>query len=104
MAIVITLFLFFSSSSLGGWDEISASFGFASEMSLWTPDDDFSSDNTVGPRSLKRSQRGKSSLKSLAAANKPARTLSVIVRIRETPLISPYSKSSLYQQVNVYRI
>jgi hypothetical protein len=99
----ITLFLFFSSSSMGSFEELSASFDADSQTSLWTLDSDFSSE-TARRRSLKRSQRSKSSSKSLPAVDKAARAISLVVRIREASFISQSSKSSVYQQINVYRI
>jgi hypothetical protein len=103
ITIGITLFLFFLSSSLGSLEQLSARFDADSQTSLWTLDDDFSSENARGRRSLKRSQRGKSSLNSLRGVEKPASAISRIVRMRES-FISHYSKSSVYQQINVYRI
>jgi hypothetical protein len=100
----ITLLLFFSSSSLGGLEELSAGFDADSQTSVWTLDGDFSAENALGRRALKRSQRGKSSVKSLPAVDKPTRAISLIVRIRETSFISHYLKSNVYQQINVYRI
>jgi hypothetical protein len=104
ITIGITLFLFFASSSLGSLEQLSASFDADSQASVWTLDNDLSSENARGRRALKRSQRGKSSLKSLPAIDKPARAIFLIVRIRETSFISPLSNSSVYQQINVYRI
>jgi hypothetical protein len=100
----ITLFLFFSSSSLGSFEQLSAPFDADSQTSLWTLDTDFSCENTSRRRSQKRSQRGKSSLKSLPAVDKPARAISLFVRIREASFIYHSSKSSVYQQISVYRI
>jgi hypothetical protein len=100
----VTLFLFLGSSFLGGLEELSANFDADSQTFLWTLDDDSSSENTRGRRGLKRLQRGKSSLKSLLAVDKPARVVSLIIRIRETSSIYHFSKSSVYQQINVYRI
>ncbi len=99
-----TLFLFFASSSLGSPEQFSASFGADSQVSIWTLDHDFSSDNARSRRALKRSQRGKSSLKIFPIADKPSQGISLIVRIRETSFIAHFSNSSIYKQTNVYRI
>jgi hypothetical protein len=100
----ISLLLFLASSSLGSLEQISERLGVGSQSSLWTFDDDFSSDNARGRRSLKRPQRGKSSLKSFPVVDKPALVISPLLRIRETPCLPNFSKSSVYQQTNVYRI
>jgi hypothetical protein len=102
ITIGLILFLFFS-SSLRSLEQLSARFDADSQTSLWTLDDGFSSENARGRRSLKRSQRGKSSLNSLRGVEKPAPAVSLIVRVRES-VISHYSRSSVYQQINVYRI
>jgi hypothetical protein len=103
ITIGIALLFFFSSSSLGSLQQLSANLDGDSQTSLWALADDFSSENARGRRSLKRSQRGKSTLNSLRALDKPAPAISLIVQIRES-FISHCSKSSVYQQINVYRI
>jgi hypothetical protein len=100
----MTLFLFLSSSSLGSFEQFPAPFDADSQTSFWNLDSDFPSENASGRRSLKRTQRGKSSLKSLPAVDKPARAISLFVRKRETSFISHSSKWSVYQQISVYRI
>ena len=104
ITISITFFLFFSSSSLEAVEQLPASFEPDSQTSLWTLDHDFSSENARGRRALKRSQRGKSSLKSLPAVDKRARAISLIVRITETSFVPRSPKLSVHQKVNVYRI
>jgi hypothetical protein len=104
IVIGLTLIFFFASFSLGALEEISANFDADAQTSFWTFGHDFSSENAPGRRSLKRSQRGKSSLKSLAAADKPTRVISVIVPIREPWSFFPFSKSSVYKKLSVYRI
>jgi hypothetical protein len=99
----VSFFFFLWCSSLASLEQLSASIDADSETSLWTLADDFSSENARSRRSLKRSQRGKSSLNSLRAVDKPAPVISLIVQIRES-FISHCSKSSVYQQINVYRI
>ena len=100
----MTLFLFLGSSFLGGLEELAASFVADSQSFLWSLDDDLSSENARGPRSLKRSQRGKSSFKSLPAVDKPARETFLIAWIKETSFLLRSPKSSVYQRINVYRI
>jgi hypothetical protein len=84
-------------------EQLAVSFDADLQTSVWTSDDDFSAENAPGRRSLKRSQRGKSSPNGLRAVDKPMPAISPIVRIREA-FISRYSRSSVYQQINVYRI
>jgi hypothetical protein len=103
LAIGISLFLFFSSSSLGSLEQLSTSFGADSQTLLWTLDDDFSSKNAPGRRSLKRPQRGKSPLKQLARRGQTS-VCEVSYRPDEESFISRYSRSRVYQQINVYRI
>jgi hypothetical protein len=100
----ITLLLFFSSSSLESLEQLSAGFDADAQTSLWPLDNDSSSENARGRRSLKRSPRSKSSLKSLPALNNPTRAISPIVRIQEMTFISHPCKANVYQQTNVYRI
>jgi hypothetical protein len=104
ITISITLLLFFAVSSLEGLEQLSASLDADSQTSLWALENEFSSENATGRRSVKRSQRGKSSLKSLPAADKAAHALPLIVRMAEASLIPHSSKSRVYQQINVYRI
>jgi hypothetical protein len=103
ITIGITLFLFFSSSSVKSLEQLSARFDADSQESLWTLNDDLSSENARGRRPLKRPQRVKSSFNSLRGVEKTAPAISLIVRVRES-LISHYSRSSVYQQISVYRI
>jgi hypothetical protein len=120
------LLLFFSSSSLGGLEQLSLGRDADSQTSLsmlerdfsseiaarrslkrsqrGRSEDDVSSENPVNRRSLKRSQRGKPSLNSLPASDKPAHAISLIVPVGETSLVAHCAKSNVYQQINVYRI
>jgi hypothetical protein len=127
ITIGITLLLFFSSAFFGSWEGLSARFDPGSQTSLWAlenefslenrvkrralqrsqrseSEDDSSSESAVTRRALKRSQRGKPSLSSLPASNKPVHANSFLIPVRETPFIAHRSKSSVYQQINVYRI
>ena len=104
IVIGVTLFFFFASSFVGSVEELSAGFDADSQTSLWTLDNDSSSENARGRRSMKRSQRGKSSFKSLPAVDKRARAISLIVRITETSFVPRSPKLSVHQKVNVYRI
>jgi hypothetical protein len=130
LTVGVSLFLLFSTFSPGSLELLSTYIDADSQASFWTSDDDFSSERARGRRSAKRLQRGKSpsgsdddfssegvrgrrSVKrllrgkfmpsSLPAMDKPALTVSLIAGIRE-PFISPCSTSSVYQQINVYRI
>jgi hypothetical protein len=104
IVIGLTLFFFLASCSLGALRELSASFDADAQTSLWTFGNDFPSENAPGRRSLKRTQRGKSSLKSLAAVDKPRRVISLILRTGEPWSPFHFSKSSVYKKTNVYRI
>ena len=126
ITIGITLLLFFASSSLGSLDQSSVNSDAGSQTSLSVSDNDFSPENSVKRRELKRSPRSRSedefasesavfrrSLKrsprskpprsSLPAPDKPARATPLIVRVRVS-FISNSSNSRVYQQINVYRI
>jgi hypothetical protein len=102
--ISITFFLFFLSSSGDAVEQLSASFESGKQTSFWTVDNDFSSENARGSRFLKRLQRGKSSVKSLPSVDKPARETFLVAWVREISLVPHSPKSSVYQQINVYRI
>jgi hypothetical protein len=127
IAIGITLLLFFVSSSTGSWDEAAAIFDVESQASFWALEGEFSLENRLKRRILKRSQRGRSedegssesavvrralkrshrgkpSLSSLPASDRLNYANSPSVPVRETALIAHPSKSSVYQQINVYRI
>ena len=104
IGIGVTLFFFFASSFVGNLEELSAGFDVDSHASFWSLENDFSSENATGRRSLKRLKRGKSSLKSLPALEKTARIASTVIPIGEISFIPHSSKSSVYQQINVYRI
>ena len=104
IVIGVTLVFFFASSFGGSFEELSAGFDVDSHASIWTLENDFSAENATGRRSLKRLKRGKSSLKSLPALEKTARVASTITAIGEISFTSHCSKSSVYQQTNVYRI
>jgi hypothetical protein len=104
ITISLTLLIFFSFSSLASVEQLAPSFEGESPTSLWTEEKDFSSDSNRGRRVLKRSQRGKSSLKSLPKVDKPPTRIFLIYRIRQKSFASHFSKSSVYQQINVYRI
>jgi hypothetical protein len=99
----ITLFLFLASSALGSLEQFPASFGAHSEALLLTLEEDISSDNARGRRALKRSQRGKFSLKNLPLQDKPARVISSRVRTRATSFILYFSKSSISRQLSLTR-
>ena len=103
IAIGICLFLFVSSSSFVA-AEPGANFEHDSQTSFWTDDEDSSADANRARRTSKRSPRGKSSLKSLPSLNKPPRAISLADYLSETSLVPGFSKASVYQQINVYRI
>jgi len=104
LTISLALLIVFSFSSLASVEELALSLEGESQTSLWTDEKDLSSETNRGRRVLKRSQRGKSSLKSLPAVDKPAHALSLIVGMGEASFIPHPSKSRVYQQINVYRI
>jgi hypothetical protein len=91
-------------ASLGGAEQLLAAFDADAHASFIVLDGEFSGENARGRRALKRSPRGKSSLKSLPVFHEPARAIALIVRIRETSSGFRLSKSSVYQQIHVYRI
>jgi hypothetical protein len=103
IAVSICLFLFVSSSSFVA-AEPSTNFEDDSQTSFYSDDDESSADANRARRTFKRSPRGKSSLKSLSSLNTPPRVISLAVYLRETSLIPPLSKASVYQKINVYRI
>jgi hypothetical protein len=104
ISISLALSIFFSFSSLASVDELGPSFEGESQTSLWTDENDFSSETNRGRRVLKRSQRGRTSLKSLPKLNTPPSQVFFIGWIRQTPFLPHFSKSSVYKQINVYRI
>jgi hypothetical protein len=103
MAISICLFFFVSSSSFVA-AEPSPDFEQESQTSFWTGDEQSSPEANRARRISKRSPRGKSPLKSLPTLNTPPRVISLAVHLRETVLVPGFSKASVYQQINVYRI
>jgi hypothetical protein len=103
ITIAITLLLFLTSSWLGGLDQSAAALDGDSQTSIWSLEQDFFSDDARRRRPLKRSLRSKSSSNILHGMDKPAREISPTVRGRPS-FISHPSGSSVYQQINVYRI
>jgi hypothetical protein len=103
IVISICLFLFVSSSSFVA-AEPSPDFEQESQTSFWTGDEDSSSEANRARRISKRSPRGKSSLKSLSSLNRPPRAICIADYVSETSLVPHFSKSSVYQQIKVYRI
>jgi hypothetical protein len=85
-------------------EQLSASFDFNSQTSIWTVDNDFFAENARGRRALKRVQTGKSSFKTLPAVDKPARETFLIAWMKETSFSLRSPKLCVYQQINVYRI
>jgi hypothetical protein len=98
IAVGIALVLFFCSSLAGG-EQLSVVLDDDSRTSLWAFDHDFSSDSAFGRRS-QRSHRGKSPLTSLRAVDRPAPAIDSLSQ----RFIDPCRRSSVYQQINVYRI
>jgi hypothetical protein len=104
IAISLALLIFFSFSSLASVERIAPGFEAESQTSLWTDDKDPSIETNRGRRVLKRYQRGKSSLKSLPKLDKPPSKGFLFGWTRHASFVSHVSKSSVYQQINVYRI
>ena len=90
VTISLALLIFFSFSSLASVEQLTPSLEGESQTSLWTDEKDLSSETNRGRRVLKRSQRGKSSLKSLPAVDKPAYAFSLIVRMRRSIVHSSF--------------
>jgi hypothetical protein len=104
IAISLALLIFFPFSSLASVDQLTPSFEAESQTSLWTDDKDPSIETNRGRRVLKRSQRGKSSPNGLSKVAKPPSKIPLIGRLKQSPFVPHSSKSSVYQQINVYRI
>jgi len=102
IAVSICLILFVSSSSFAAEEE-AANFDPERQASISTDEKDSSSDANHARRILKRSPRGKSS-KSLPSLNRPPREIALMGWTSEASFASNFSKSSVYQQINVYRI
>jgi hypothetical protein len=103
IAISICLFFFASSSSFATGEQ-AANCDPVSQTSFSMDDEDSSADANRARRTSKRSPRGKSSAKSLPSLNKPPRAMSLADYLSETSLVPGFSKASVYQQINVYRI
>lgn len=104
ITISLALLIFFSFSSLATAEQLAFSFEGESQTALWADERDSSSEANHGRRVLKRSQRGRSSVKSLPKLDKPSAQIFLIGRIWQTSLAPYFSKASVYQQINVYRI
>ena len=103
IAISVCLFVFVSSSSFVA-AEPAVNFEHDSQTSFWADDEESSADANRTRRISKRSARGKSSLKSLPSLNSPLRAISLTDYLKGTYLFPGFSKASVYQQINVYRI
>jgi hypothetical protein len=103
IAISICLFLFVSSSSFATGEQAS-DFDPISQTSFSMDDEDSSADANRARRASKRSPRGKSSAKNLPSLNKPPRAISLADYLSETSVVPGFSKASVYQQINAYRI
>jgi len=104
ITISLVVLIFFSFSSVASVDELGPSFEGESQASLWTDEKEFSSETNHGRRVLKRSQRGRTPFKTLAKVDKPPSQVFLIGWIRQTSFLPHFFKSSVYQQINVYRI
>jgi len=102
IAISICLCLLVSSSSFAG--EEAPNFDPKPQTSISIDEKDFASDANHARRLLKRSPRGKSSSKSLPSLNRPPREIALMGWTSEASFAPNFSKSSVYQQINVYRI
>jgi hypothetical protein len=102
--ISFAILIFFSFSSLAAVDQLALSFEGEPHTALWADERDSSSAANHGRRVLKRSQRGRSSVKSLPKVDKSAAQIFFISRIRQISFAPRLSKSSVYQQISVYRI
>jgi hypothetical protein len=103
IAISICLCLFVSSSSFATGEE-APNFDPKPQTSISIDEKDFASDANHARRLLKRSPRGKSSSKSLPSLNRPPREIALMGWTSEASFAPNFSKSSVYQQINVYRI
>jgi hypothetical protein len=103
IAISICFFLFVSPSPFVTGEQ-APNFDPEPQTSISIDEKDYSSDANHARRPLKRSPRGKSSPKSLPSLNRPPREISLIGWTSETTVAANFSKSSVYQQINVYRI
>ena len=116
IAIVICLFFVASSGSFAN-AEHTLDFDTGPQTGISTDDQDFSADASPARRHFKRSSRVKSSPKSLPTVKRPhprswARTtqrpalreISPMGWMNEAVFAPRVSKSSVFQQINVYRI
>jgi hypothetical protein len=103
IGISICLFLFVSSSSFAIGEQ-APNFDPKPQTSISIDEKDSSSDANHARRLLKRSPSGKSSPKNLPSLTRPPREIALVGWTSETTVASNFSKSSVYQQINVYRI
>ena len=100
----LALFLFFSTPFLELVGQLPTSLDAESPTALASVESDFSAEASRGRRSLKRRQKENFSLKSLLTVKTPAREILPAASIKEVLLVPRSAKSSVYQQINVYRI
>jgi hypothetical protein len=104
LSVGIVLLIFFAASMRDAVADISSLFEADLPASFFAIDHDSASDNARGRRSVKRVQRGKSSLKGLPMVIKPAPESLLRDYVTETSLPPRTFKSTVYQQIHVYRI
>ena len=104
VAISICLCLFVSSSSFATGEEEASNFDPKPQTSISIDEKDFASDANHARRLSKRSPRGKSASKSLPSLNRLPREISLMGWTGEASFAPNFTKSSVYQQINVYRI
>jgi hypothetical protein len=104
ITISVALLIFFSFSSLAAVEQLAFSFEAEPHTALWADESESFSEANHGRRVLKRSQRGRSSVKSLPKADKSPAQIFLLGRARPISFASHPFKSSVYQQISVYRI
>ena len=104
LCLYIALIFFVLSTSRGTGEQFSSNFEAESQSSLLVDHQDPSTDVNHVSGLLSRLLRAKSSIKSLPSLNRARQEVSLVGWINDTSFSPPFSKSSVYQQISVYRL
>jgi len=104
LCLYIALLFFVLSASLGTGEQLSSNFEAESQSSLSVDQDDPSPGINYVSGLLSRLLRAKSSIKSLPSLNMATQESSLVGWVNDTSFSPPFSKSSVYQQISVYRL
>jgi len=104
LSLYVALVFFALSVSLGTGEQLLSHFEVESQSSLSVDQEDLSPGADYISGLLSRILRAKSSIKALPSLHAPTQEISLVGWINDPSFSPPFSKSSVYQQISVYRL